>query len=332
MFINATPISEADMHDALNRLVKPFPIMLFAVVMGLAGLTIAVEKAAPLFGLPHWTYGVLLGLVSALFALILLLYALKIANFPDAVRAELHHPVKLNFFSTIPISFLLVSIAFYNEVNPLLGILFWYVGTPLQFVMLLFVFSRWIRHDFDLATANPAWFIPIVGTLLVPVVGVDVAPPFVSIFFFSIGLFFWLAMFSIIFYRLIFHAQLHQRFVPTLFIFIAPPAVALIAYFRITGVVDLFAYVLYSLALFFLLVLLSMGPHFRLPRFFLSWWAYTFPLAAVTIASTLLYEVGRDPVFGWLAGLCLALATFVVGYVSFATLREVRRGTLFAED
>jgi len=154
----------------------------------------------------------------------------------------------------------------------------------------------------------------------------------VPIFFFAVGMFFWLVFFTIVLYRLIFHAPLQKKFVPTLFIFIAPPAVALIAYFRISGDVDLFAYVLYSLALFFLIVLLSMGRHFHMPRFFISWWAYTFPLAAFTIASMLLYEVTRESAFELLSIGGLALATLVIGYISFVTLQQAWRRTLLVED
>jgi len=51
------------------------------------------------------------------------------------------------------------------------------------------------------------------------------APADVSWFFFSLGLFFWPVLTAILFYRLIFHGSLPERFMPLCFIFIAPPAV-----------------------------------------------------------------------------------------------------------
>ena len=320
------------MRDLSHRLIHPFPVTLFSVVMGLAGLTIAYERAVPPLGLPAVVHTVLLGLVSAVFALVLALYALKVVLHPKAVLAELQHPIKLSFFATIPISFLLVSIAYHHHASPAIGEALWFIGAPTQLLMVLTALSRWIRHDFDLAHANPAWFIPIVGTLIVPVVGVDVASPFVAIFFFSIGMFFWLVFFTIILYRLIFHVALQKKSIPTLFIFIPPPAVGLVSYYRITGGLDLFAYALYSLTLFFLLLLLSMGTHFRLPRFFISWWAYTFPLAASAIASLLVYRVSHEPLLAWVSGACLVLATLVVARVAYATLKEAWHRKLLVED
>lgn len=315
-----------------ERYLKTFPVMLFAIVMGLAGLVIVYEKATFLFDVPSVVWLSLLLLTSALFGVILVSYVLKAARFPEAVAEEARHPVKVNFLSTIPISFLLVSIVFFNEVNPFLAFSFWWVGMLGQLAAVLFVFPRWIRHAFRIEHLNPAWFIPIVGTILVPVVGVDAAPLFVSVFFFSVGAFFWVVFISIVMYRLIFHEPPAERFVPTLFILIAPPAVGLIAYFRITGVVDLPGYGLYSLGLFFLMVLLTMVRHFRLSRFYISWWAYTFPLDAFTISSMLLYEVTREPLFAVLSIVGMTLATLVVGVVGWATVRQAMAGTLFDEN
>jgi len=50
-----------------------------------------------------------------------------------------------------------------------------------------------------------------------------------SWFFFSVGLIMWAVMFTIIMNRIIFHNPLPQKLMPTLFILIAPPAVALIS-------------------------------------------------------------------------------------------------------
>lgn len=48
----------------------------------------------------------------------------------------------------------------------------------------------------------PAWFIPVVGNIIVPLAGVRFAPAEVSWFFFSIGLVFWIVLLAIVMYRL----------------------------------------------------------------------------------------------------------------------------------
>jgi tellurite resistance protein len=48
---------------------------------------------------------------------------------------------------------------------------------------------------------------------------------------------------------------------------------------------DSFARILLYIAWFFVILLLSMARHFLKLDFAVTWWAYTFPLSAVTIAS-----------------------------------------------
>ena len=62
-------------------------------------------------------------------------------------------------------------------------------------------------------------------------------------------------LFALILYRIIFHHQLVEKFMPTMFIFIAPPAIGFIAYIKIVGQLDLTAQFLYDIGLFFTLLL-----------------------------------------------------------------------------
>ena len=91
---------------------------------------------------------------------------------------------------------------------------------------------------------------------------------------------------------------------PTLFILIAPPAVGFLAYLKLTGELDAFAQVLFNFALFLTLLLFSQLPRFTRLPFFISWWAYSFPLAAMSIASI---EIGRISGHGFYQGLGLVL-------------------------
>jgi tellurite resistance protein len=146
-----------------------------------------------------------------------------------------------------------------------------------------------------------------------------------SWFFFSIGMVFWLTLLTIIFYRVLFHRPIPDKLMPTLFILIAPPAVGFIAYLKLTGALDSFARTLYFVALFFTLLLLTQLGRFAKLRFYLSWWAYSFPLAAVTIASLLMSEqTGAHASLYVGGGLLLALTGIVVLLLS-RTLSAVRK-------
>ena len=311
-----------------KRSLEHFPVQLFAVVMGMSGLSIVYAKAYHLLDMPYAIYELLLLVDTVLFFGIFTAYIFKWLLYPDAVKKEFNHPIKSSFMAAISISFLLLSIAYYDYA-PTLSILFWYIGAPLQLYFTLSIIRYWIHNEFKIVHSNPAWFIPIVGNVLIPVIGVEVAPMFISLFFFAIGLFFWLIFFAIVMYRIVFHHPLAKKLIPTLFIFIAPPAIGFISYFRITsGSIDMVSMFLYFVALFTLLLLLFMLKMYDRSQFFISWWAYTFPLAAITIATLLLHMAMQNAVTLYGSIILIILTTGVVGFVTLRTIQACSEETI----
>ncbi len=311
--------------------IKHFPIPFFAVVMGLSGLAIAYQKAYHLFGVPKIIYETLMFSAAAAFVTISALYLAKAFIYFDEAKADFLHPIRINFFAAISISMLLLSIAFYFY-YPLAAMALWAFGTIMHLFMTFYVVSFWIRHNFEIVHTNPAWFIPIVGNVLVPVVGVDFMPKEVSFYFFSVGMFFWFVLGTIIFYRIVFHHQLPQKFIPTLFIYIAPPAVGFVAYMRLFGAFDFTAMFLLNMALFFTVLLFFMGRSFTGLKFFISWWAFTFPLDAVAIAFMSAYQASGSIFYALLGCLFLAVATLVVGYVAIITVVNIKKKEICVEE
>ncbi|MCK5665133.1 MAG: C4-dicarboxylate ABC transporter, partial [Thiotrichaceae bacterium] len=124
---------------------------------------------------------------------------------------------------------------------------------------------------------------------------------------------FWLILMIIVFNRIIFHTPLPEKLLPTLFILIAPPAVGFMAYVKLTGSLDAFAQILFNFALFLTILLLSQLPRFARLPFFMSWWAYSFPLAAVSIATLVMYQKTQNIVFSVLGmGLFIILTLFII--------------------
>jgi tellurite resistance protein len=188
------------------------------------------------------------------------------------------------------------------------------------------------QSKFEIIHLNPAWFIPVVGNILIPIAGVVHAPVEISWFFFSIGLMFWPVLLSIIFYRVIFHGSLPERLMPTLFILIAPPAVGFLSYLKLTGEVDAFAHVLYHGALFFTLLLFTQLRLFTRLRFFLSWWAYSFPLTAITVATLAMFEHTGGMLFLRLSGILLGISTVVIAGLLIRTALAVARREICLEE
>jgi tellurite resistance protein len=302
---------------------RHFPVSFFAMVMGLAGLAIAWHKAQVAFALSVDLGTPILLLAAGLFCVLLTLYLIKLVRWREAVAAELAHPIHLNFFPTIPISLLLLAVGSLHHSPGIAGVL-WVVGTTLNLLVTLYVMGVWIHHEhFEIHHINPAWFIPVVGNALVPIAGVRLGFAELSWFFFSIGMVFWLVLFTIIVYRMLFHHPMPERLMPTFFILIAPPAVGFIAYLQLTGQLDAFARILLYTGLFLTLLLATQAARFLRIPFYLSWWAYSFPLAAIATATLVMYEETGLIVFAGLAWLLLTLVTLMVIYLLARTAKAV---------
>ena len=309
-----------------NRL-KYFPITLFASVMGLAGLSIVLLKMAHVL---HFsvTWGVtLLYLVSAWFVVLNIVYAVKWIKYPEEVKVEFNHPVRMHFFPAYSICFLLFAIAFLS-VNAAVSRVTWWIGAIIHLLLLLRTLYSWFHKNYKLQSFNPAWFIPVVGPILVPVAGVQVANPEISWFFFSVGIIYWIGLLSILLYRVIFHDPLPTKLVPTLFILIAPAAVGFIAYVKLTHSLDPFSRILFYFGVFTVLMLITMVDKFTKVPFFISWWAYTFPLDAVTLATVLMYELTHFAFFKVLAGIFMAFTILIIVFVLIKTIQAVSQERL----
>lgn len=300
------------------------PVTLFGSVMGLGGLALAYLRAARVLGLPAAIGSVLLHAAAGWCAVLTVLYAIKLVRRFPQVRAEFQHPVVMNFFPAFSISLLILATGFLTQ-RPALARVLWYAGAALHLLLLLRMLSVWFHRPMHIQAINPAWFIPVVGTVIAPIAGVEVAGSEAGWFFFSIGILFWLALFAIVLYRIIFHDPLPDRLLPTLFILIAPPAVGMVASVRLNGSVGGCERVLFYFALFTLLMLVSMADRFRRVRFYVSWWAYTFPLDAIAIAALVMAHHTRTPFFEGLAWVLLGLATLVVAIVLVRTLIAAAR-------
>jgi tellurite resistance protein len=108
--------------------------------------------------------------------------------------------------------------------------------------------------------------------------------------------------------RSFFFAPIAQKLLPTLFIFIVPPAIGFTAWTSLHGgKLDDFGIILYYVALFMTLMVVSQGKKFvRLP-FALTWWAFSFPIASITVATFIYFSLVGDPFF-----LVLGLILYVV--------------------
>ena len=301
-----------------------FPIMMFAIVMGLSGLTMVYKRVSEVLYFPSFISILMMIVTSVIFLLILYFYILKLMKHKNEVKKEFSHPVRINFFAASSISVLLLSMIYRHNINEISQILF-IIGAILHIFFTFYTIKFWINNNLEMQHSNPAWFIPIVGNLIVPIAGKGFVDDSILYFYFSIGIFFWIILFSIILNRIIFHNQFAPKFMPTLFILIAPPSIGFISYIKLTGSLDFFAQILFNLGLFFTILVFVMYKNFINIKFFISWWAFTFPMAAITLATILMYELSSKWFYGFLAYFLTFITTIIVILVAIATVKHMRK-------
>ncbi len=312
--------------------IKYFPISAFSIILGLTGLAIVFQKIEELLGLSYIIDTMIITIAIVLFAIISLIYLLKLIKYPHEAVDDFENPVKLSFFPTISISILLLSIAFLS-IDMMTSKVLWIIGTTIHAFFTYKVISIWMMQPkFEIKHINPAWFIPVVGNLFVPVAGVQHYNPEISWFFYSIGIIFWIVLFTIFMHRIIFHHPLPEKLLPTLAILISPAAIGFTSYVKLTHQVDSFARILYYFALFLTTFILTQYKMLSKIKFYLSWWAYSFPISAMAIATMLMYHMLGIMIFKYIAYVLIVLLIMVVLILIPKTISAVVKGEICIEE
>ncbi len=314
--------------DITESRLAHFPVTFFATVMGMAGLTLALHAAEMALGLAVALSGAVYAVTVALFAIIGAVYLAKALRHPAEVAAEWRHPVKLAFFPAISISLLLLATAGLPHL-PGLSRPLWLLGAGVQAVLTVAVITGWIgTRAFEHGQLSPAWFIPAVGNVVAPIGGAQLGFVDLSWYFMSVGLIFWLVLLTLVFNRLVFHDPMPGRLQPTLVILIAPPAVGFSAWLALVGEVGPAGHILLNSAYFFTLIVAVQMPRIiRLP-FAMSFWALSFPFAAVTIASFAYAQVAGSAAHRLIGAGLLAVLVVIIAALVLRTGQAMARGEI----
>ena len=317
----------------------------FALVMGLCGLSLAWHRGGSVLGEMADGIAVVLGLLAALVFVVLLVASfLRWQRYPAALADDLRHPVRHAFVAALPVSLLLlatVGVALGGAAEPLgpLWNAMWWIGGLTQLWVTVWVLGRWLAPTVSAQSGpgglwpsvTPVLLIPVVGNVLVPLAGLPLGHGLWSALQFGIGAVLWPVMLALILARRIAHSPLPDRILPAWFITIAPPAVIGVVLAQWAAPLPVVA-AAWGVALFFLLWVASLVRRIVGQPFNISFWAFSFPLAAFTVLTFRVAELAQVAAMQTAGVLMLAITSIAVLWLGFSTVRGLRDGSLLAPE
>ncbi len=307
----------------------------FSAVMGWAGLALAWLRAGPLMGDMAGALALVAGAVATLgFLLLAGASVMRLQRYPEAVQADLTHPVRYGFVATFPAALiLLASLAVALGGPELWSETLWWAGCTLQLVVTLWVLGRvWLGNQaggLQWPGVTPLLIVPAVGNVLAPLAGVSLGHGDFAAAQFGIGLFLWPLVTALLLVRVANVGMWPERMLPASFVLVAPPAVIGLSAMQL-GAPVLLGWMCWGIAVFTLLWVGRLLRRVAAAPFGLAHWSMSFPLAALSgLTLTLAANGGLLKVLG---PAVLALTSLVILALTLATWRGLRAGTLLAPE
>lgn len=301
--------------------------------------------------------------IALLMGLVVLgLTAARWIRFRAEALADLRHPVKGGMTSTAAGALLTLAVAI-GKVGPgflpeaiILPAVTSLAITGALLALLIgweFLGEIFTSRDVALAQMSGAWFVPPVVTIIVPLALLPlilahqgIAPDLIALSwaFLGMGAVLYLVVTATLFTRSISHPLPPAGLAPTLFIGMGPAGLLGLDMVRLaqvsvqTGVApdSLLTAILpgasmmWGFGLWWMvsaLIVLRRG-YARLP-FGLSWWGFTFPLAAWTIATIVLGRAWDSGLLTAIAWIATGVLTVLWAYVGARTLAGIRSGSIW---
>jgi tellurite resistance protein len=305
------------------------PASLFSIVMGLGGLAAAWRAAARAYGVSPWVADALLAASAALWIALAVAQVVKAFAAPGRLRAELDHPVDGSLAALAPASLLLLAAGLAVHARDVALVLFW-IGAAAQVALCVYAVGRWLTGAIEPKLVTPALYLPpVVGNLLAAAAAGTVGRAEVGWFFFGAGIVAWVLVGATLLGRYLSAGELPESLRPLLGFELAPPAFALVAWQVLAGAgPDEVSRSLHGYGLFIALVLLRLAGRFRGVPFGPAYWAFTFPLAALSTATLRLAAAAPESLGSGLALPLFVVANAVIAVIAFRTATALPRGGL----
>ncbi|XP_010059587.2 S-type anion channel SLAH1 [Eucalyptus grandis] len=287
--------------------------------------------------IPHMTFVIFWGFTLLVQISLSFLYILRCFFHFGLVRAEFQHHVGVNYLFAPWIAWLvLLQAADFTSDLPkttLYLVLWWAFAVP---VILLDIklFGQWFTTErrFLSMVANPTSQLSVVGNLVGARAAAEMGWPETAVCMFSLGMAHYLVLFVTLYQRLSGGDKLPAMLRPVFFLFFAAPSKASVTWKSIAGEFDIGSKMLFFLSLFLFTSLACRPALFKksMRKFNVAWWAYSFPLTFLALASSEYAQEVKGPIASGLMIVLSALSFLVLLGLILLTMLNTER--LFRED
>lgn len=319
-----------------------FPIGCFGICLGLSSqavlwLNLATSPATRFLHIsPDISFIIWLLSLAVLIA-VSITYILKCIFYFEAVRREYFHPVRINFFFAPWVVCMFLAISVPSRIVPqqTLHPAIWVTFIVPYFLLELKIYGQWLSGGKRRLSkvANPSNHLSVSGNFVGAILASKVGWKEPAKFFWAVGFAHYLVVFVTLYQRLPTSEALPKELHPVYSMFIAAPSAACIAWQSIYGEFDGISRNCYFIALFLYISLVVRIKFFTGFRFSVAWWAYTFPMTTVSVATIRYAEAVPAYITKGLAlGLAFMSSTMVSVLFVSTLLHALYWRTLFPND
>ncbi|XP_076930093.1 S-type anion channel SLAH4-like [Bidens hawaiensis] len=240
---------------------------------------------------PSTAFLLLWSLSLLILASLSVLYILRCALFTNMVKTEYLNNIGVNYLFAPWISWLLLlqTAPFLTPKTYYYFYLWWVFVVPI-FVLDVKIYGQWFTKGKRILSkvANPASQLSVVGNFVGARAAAQMGWKESAMVLFTLGMVHYMVVFVTLYQRLSGNTCLPTMLRPVMFLFIAAPSMASLAWDSISGTFDLLSKMLFYLSLFLFLSLVTRPNLFKnsMKKFNVVWWAYSYPLTVLALAST----------------------------------------------
>lgn len=215
---------------------------------------------------PSFTFQLIWCLALVVLLLLSLLYTLRCIFRFHMVKAEFLHPLGVNYLFAPWISWLLLL-----QSAPLIApdaiyyqVIWWVFVFPIM-ALDVKIYGQWFTAEkrFLSMLANPTSQISVIGNLVGARGAAQMGWKECALCLFSLGMVHYLVLFITLYQRLSGSNRIPARLRPVFFLFVAAPSMASLAWTSICGSFDILSKILFFLALFLFMSLVSCKPTWK---------------------------------------------------------------------